>query len=298
MRVETEALWAFHGERLRDGVPPERLIDRVAFSQHPPLRLSRCLHCTHIYRNPRERRESLTQAYDGETPDDAVLSALFETQRTAYRAQAERLRTVAGRAGRGIEIGCYVGGFLAAARQAGWDFTGVDVSAAVSEFVTRKGFAVTIGEITDVRVAAPVDAVTIWNTFEQLYDVHVAVDAARHLLRDSGMFVVRIPNGDFYARWRRRLHGAAAGIATRLLVHNNLLTFPYRQGFTESSLQTLFHAHGFEITHVTGDTLVPIADSWTTRYGAIDERVVKRLQRMVHHGWRAPWVEVYARRVA
>jgi DNA-binding helix-hairpin-helix protein with protein kinase domain len=44
-----------------------------------------------------------------------------------------------------------------------------------------------------------------------------------------------------------------------------------------------------------GDTLVPVADTWTTTYGAVEERLVKRLQHFLQRGWHAPWVEVYAR---
>jgi hypothetical protein len=39
LRSEVEVLWAFHERRLRTGVPPEYLTDRVAFSQHLPLRV-------------------------------------------------------------------------------------------------------------------------------------------------------------------------------------------------------------------------------------------------------------------
>src|SRR4029078_6280006 len=39
VRDEIEALWAFHTRRLRDETPPDRLTDRVAFSQAPPIRL-------------------------------------------------------------------------------------------------------------------------------------------------------------------------------------------------------------------------------------------------------------------
>jgi hypothetical protein len=70
MRSEVELLWAFHERRLRPGVPPEHLLDRVVFSQSPPFRLSRCYHCSHLYRNPQERRESLEAAYDTLIPDD------------------------------------------------------------------------------------------------------------------------------------------------------------------------------------------------------------------------------------
>lgn len=295
IRTEVERLWAFHGARLRTGVPPRFLLDRVAFSQDPPIRLARCTVCGHLYRNPLERVEALAAAYDDAAPDEAVLEGLFETQRAAYAAQAARLTTVVGRAGRGLEVGSYVGGFLAAARERGWSFDGVDVSESAVAFAARRGFTVTRGSIADVHPSSPFDAVAIWNTFEQLPQSRTAVAAARDLLVPRGVLVVRIPNGEFYMRWRRRLDGALAGVAERLLAHNNLLSFPYRQGFTERSLSRLFREGGFEVIHTVGDTLVPIADEWTTRMGAIEERAVKRMERALEHGWRAPWVEVYAR---
>ncbi|HEV2642626.1 MAG TPA: methyltransferase domain-containing protein [Candidatus Elarobacter sp.] len=294
IRAEVERLWAFHEARLRAGTPPEALTDRVAFSQDPPLRLARCRACTHVYRNPRERDVVLRRAYD-DALDASVLQSLFDTQRDAYAAQARRLTRVAGKRGRGLEVGSYVGGFLAAARDAGWMFEGVDVGAAASAFAMRQGFRVTQGEITDVTTAHPYDAIAIWNTFEQLYDSRAAVAAARRMLGNGGLLVVRVPNGEFYARWRVRLRGALSPVAERVLAHNNLLGFPYRQGFTRASLQRLLADGGFEVVCTFGDTLVPIADRWTTRYGAIEERLVKRSERLAQRAWRAPWVEVYAR---
>jgi SAM-dependent methyltransferase len=295
IRIERELLWEFHDHRLKAGVPPEQLMDRVAFSQQPPLRLARCTKCTHIYRNPRERDESLGAAYEDNAPDDSVLDALFDTQRVAYAAQAGRLTKVAGRGGRGLEVGSYAGGFLAAVRDKGWMFDGVDISSRAAAFAASKGFKVMCGEITSVTAAQPYDAIAIWNTFEQLYDSRAAVAAARKLLREGGIFAVRIPNGNFYERWRKRLSGPMSGLAERLLAHNNLLTFPYRQGFTSRSLATLFRGAGFDIVSVFGDTLVPIADQWTTQLGALDERLVKRAERLLEHGWHAPWVEIFAR---
>lgn len=298
IRAEVERLWAFHGARLRTGVPPRFLLDRVAFSQDPPIRLATCRVCTHLYRNPLERSEALAAAYAGAAPEDAVLDALFETQRAAYAAQAARLTHVAGKAGRGLEVGSYVGGFLAAARERGWTFEGVDVSERASVLAARRGLRVTYGTIETMRASRPFDAVAIWNTFEQLPQSRQAVAAARRLLSPGGVLVVRIPNGAFYMRWRRRLAGPWSAVAERLLAHNNLLSFPYRQGFTRRSLTRLLREGGFEIARTVGDTLVPIADEWTTRRGAIEERMVKHVERLVQRGWRAPWVEVYARLVA
>ena len=59
MRTEVEALWAFHSRRLRPDIPPVHLMDRVAFSQHAPLRVVRCVDCGLVYRNPTERATEL-----------------------------------------------------------------------------------------------------------------------------------------------------------------------------------------------------------------------------------------------
>ncbi len=295
MRSEVERVWEFHERRLHDAVPPQFLLDRVAFSQSPPIRLAQCRECTHLFRNPRERAETLGSAYDANSPDEAVFKSLFDTQRIAYQSQAARLAQIAGKSGRGVEVGSYVGGFLAAARDAGWSFDGVDMSQDASAFAARNGFRATHGTIESVSAQAPYDVVAIWNTFEQLYDSRAAVAAARRLLRRDGMLAIRVPNGDFYLRWRKRLGGVAAGLAERVLIHNNLLSFPYRQGFTERSLTRLMRSGGFEIERVYGDTLVPIADRFTTLYGTIEERAVKAVERLAQRGWTAPWVEVYAR---
>jgi len=58
---------------LRPDTPPEHLMDRVAFSEHPPLRLVRCRECGLVYRNPVERLHELEAIYARETPPPEVL---------------------------------------------------------------------------------------------------------------------------------------------------------------------------------------------------------------------------------
>jgi len=68
VRREVEQLWAFHGKRLRPATPPERLMDRVAFSEHPPFRIVECERCGLVYRNPIERAYELDSIYADATP--------------------------------------------------------------------------------------------------------------------------------------------------------------------------------------------------------------------------------------
>lgn len=303
VRAELETLWDFHTKRLAPETPPERLLDRTAFSERPPVRVVRCRRCGLVYRNPQERTRELQDIYeDEEGLERSVLQALHDTQRTSYRDQARRLTRVARTPGTGLEVGSYVGAFLAAARERGWTFEGVDVNGAAVRFARSRGFSVTEGTIDAVASDRRFDAVAIWNCLDQLPDPRDVVARARSLLSPRGVLAVRVPNGEAYARWRVLAvrGGLSRQVATRVLAHNNLLTFPYRYGFTLESLTALLRGAGLEVVHVHGDTLVPIADRWTRRWAGLEERIVKGALRAARTLRLAPptalpWLELYAR---
>src|SRR3954466_11196264 len=112
-----------------------------------------------------------------------VLRALHDAQVTALRVQARALRRALGHAGTGLEVGSYVGAFLAAARDEGLQFEGLDINANVNAFVRTMGFTVHDGELASFDADRTFDAVAIWNTFDQLADPRAAVNAAAKLLR-------------------------------------------------------------------------------------------------------------------
>lgn len=300
VRAEVEALWAFHSRRLRPETPPTQLMDRVAFSQHPPLRVVQCTECGLVYRNPAERAIELASAYAEESPAVERMRALHDTQRASYATQAARLTRVFGRRGTGIEVGSYVGAFLAAARDAGWQFAGVDVNPAANEFTRSLGFRVDDGTIESLDRDRRADVVAIWNCLDQLADPAAALRSARAHLAAGGMLAVRVPNGACWAAMRPLLATPLARPARQWLAHNNLLGFPYRFGFTPRALTRLVERLGFRVEHVMGDVLVPIADRWTRPWAAIEERLVKRAGSVAARLLRgdragAPWFEIYAR---
>jgi SAM-dependent methyltransferase len=299
-KVETEQLWEYHQKRLRPDIPASHLMDRVAFSQRAPLRLVRCDDCGLVYRNPVERATELSEIYEEEGPDDSVLRALHDTQRSAYDAQASRLTEIFGRRGTGIEVGSYVGAFLAAARDAGWQFAGVDVNGETNAFTRALGFQVHDGTIESLDPDRRADVVAVWNCLDQLADPASAVRAARSHLASGGMLAVRVPNGACYAAFRPLLQSPLGGVAREWLAQNNLLGFPYRYGFTPTALTRLVERNGMRVEQVVGDVLVPIADRWTKRWAALEERLVKRIigaGARVSRGDKplAPWFELYAR---
>jgi hypothetical protein len=299
-KIEIEQLWAYHEKRLQPDIPAAHLMDRVAFSQRAPLRLVRCRECGLVYRNPVERATEMAEIYEDEGPEESVLRALHDTQRPAYDAQAARLTEVFGRRGSGIEVGSYVGGFLAAARDAGWQFSGVDVNARTNTFTRSLGFQVEDGTIESLDAERRVDVVAIWNCLDQLADPAAAVRAAGGHHGSGGLLAVRVPNGACYAAFRPLLRSPLATIARQWLAQNNLLGFPYRYGFTPTALGRLVERNGMRVEHVQGDVLVPIADRWTKRWAALEERLVKRVMAAgakLSRGDKplAPWFELYAR---
>ena len=300
LTADAEALWEFHVRRLVPDTPPDRLADRVAFTQRRPYRVVQCLECTLVYRNPRERDFELTGMYAGETVAEEVLQSLFETQRASYEAQAKRLTEVTGRTGSGLEIGSYVGGFLAAARGLGWSFEGRDVNERANAFARQQGLGVTCGTLEDLETTRRYRAVCMWNCLDQLPEPRRAVRLASALLESGGVLAIRVPNGGFYAALRPAIKGFVAPVARTLLAHSNLLSFPYRTGFTVRSLRRLLEEAGLVVVRTFGDALVPIADQWTRRWAKIEERCLKHLLRVPGAAGEAgaalsPWFEMYAR---
>ena len=286
-------LWAFHMKRLSPRTPPERLVDRVAFSQDRPWRVVQCDACGLVFRNPAEKRLELREAYTAEAPPRETLKALHDAQRSSCVPQARRLRRLLRRRGRGLEVGSYVGAFLAAARDARWQFEGLDVNKGVNAFTRSLGFTVHDGDLEHFKSDRRYDAVAIWNTFDQLPDPRAAVRAAAKLLRPGGVLAIRVPNGAAYAALRERLdgRGAMGRIASTVMAHNNLLTFPYRFGFTPHALAELLGDSDLEVERVVFDSLVPTADEWTRRWARVEERLLRPLTRVSK-----PWFEVYARK--
>jgi SAM-dependent methyltransferase len=211
------------------------------------------------------------------------------------------LRRVLGHAGSGLEVGSYVGAFLAAARDEGLQIEGIDVNPDVNAFTRSLGYVVHDGTLESFHPERTFDTVAIWNTFDQLPDPRAAIAAAHRLIRPEGVLAVRVPNGAFYDRWRGLLRHRLAGVrsaARALLAQNNLLTFPYRAGFTPRALGRLLDANGFRVERVRGDVLVPIADEWTRPWARVEERATKSaLRRAVRMRLtEPPWIEIYARR--
>jgi hypothetical protein len=84
---------------------------------------------------------------------------------------------------------------------------------------------------------------------------------------------------------------------------NNLLGFPYLYGYTVETLDRVVCRLPLQRVAVEVDTLVPLADTHTKRWAALEEWIIKTGWRWVsrvdqrRHGvpTLAPWIDVYYR---
>ena len=99
------------------------------------------------------------------------------------------------RTNRLLDIGCGAGSLLEAARRAGWEAHGTEVSRPAVEHARRAGFEVFCGDLS----AAPFpeghfDVVTASEILEHLPDPRVLLAEVARVLRPGGHAVVSIPN--------------------------------------------------------------------------------------------------------
>jgi SAM-dependent methyltransferase len=304
----------FHKRRLfpdRDGhVPQSALTDRVEFTQDYATDIVSCTACGLIFRNPRPTPQAISHTYAQDEYGHDHLAAAFDAQLEPARVKAKSLSPwlLRRREVHIVEVGSFVGSFLSAGQERGWNMLGVDPGHEVTAFCRERGLRVHQGTLADAPLKPQsVDCVAVWNTFDQLPDPHPTLKAAQRVLRPGGLLVLRVPNGACFQwaevmmrRWprplRRWLRAAMAW--------NNLLAFPYLQGYSLPTLDRLTRRYGMQRVAAYPDTLVRLADAQTKAWAAQEERLVKLICRAVcwMEGRRAgslmssaPWLDVYYR---
>jgi 2-polyprenyl-3-methyl-5-hydroxy-6-metoxy-1,4-benzoquinol methylase len=209
--------------------------------------------------------------YIDPVPAAAVAAAAYDTRYyepwsgpAARRARARlwrrRLALLEACQGRGIllDVGCGDGGFLAAARDAGWGVEGIEFSPEGARRASaRLGRPVAVGDLASGRLLrGPFDAVTLWHVLEHLQDAAAMLRAARDRLRPGGLLAVAVPNLDnlpfrcayFLARGRRPpLYEAGA-------------REPHLTHFKPATLRAALERHGFEVLEIRPDrcALTPV----------------------------------------
>ena len=207
----------------------------------------RCPSCGLVFRAELPDEQDLERIYDEnyfrDQPDRADRHGYADYLRDAslHRANARRrLRLLATRMpqrGRLLDVGCAAGFFVAEARLAGWEASGIDVSAAMVDWgLSELGVPVSCASFVHAETLPPqLDAITMWDYIEHSIDPRRDLAKAGEHLRPGGILV--LSTGDI------------GTLSARLAGHRwHLLTPEHHNFFFETrTLRRLLEDTGFDV---------------------------------------------------
>lgn len=130
-------------------------------------------------------------------PGGRQASLRWHGQRLARIEQAGLIDGTARPApGRLLDVGCGAGYFLDAARAAGWQVAGVELSEAAAAAARNElGLDVFTGGLAEAGFSAKsCDLITMFEVLEHMRDPGAALAEAQRLLRPGGLLAVEVPN--------------------------------------------------------------------------------------------------------
>lgn len=240
-----------------------------------------CPRCGLVYANPRPPREKVLARYSPTyfwseyLPSLGVVEGRYDL--TLFdRRHAPLLQMMAARApGRHLlEVGCGAGFFLAAARRAGWNVEGIELSDEAARFAIEQLELKILREPAESAPIPPAafDAAGMFDVIEHLFDPRTVLTALARALVPGGLLVVSTPNFDAASR---RLLGVDWAVLSPL---------EHLYYFTEDSLRRLLEDTGFtEVTfvrqHVSWGPQETMNFDYTHAPGGLRARVTEAIVR-------------------
>lgn len=152
-----------------------------------------------------------------------------------------------------LDVGCGIGNFLAFAEDRGLRAYGVDIEPDAVEAATARGLKVALSDRLDTVVdAGSVDALTLWDVIEHLYEPDPVLARSLSRLRPGGVVLLETPDARF---WVRRvvllLHTLTRA---RLDLTEYLYYWEHKIYFSEAGLRAILGRMGAEVVDVRRDT--------------------------------------------
>ena len=170
--------------------------------QSGDVRVELCARCDVAFVRPVPPAAELENHYDA----NYYAEWMTAQQRARARLWQQRLRSVTSMIDltKGkqdlLDVGCGEGGFLQAARGAGLECAGTELSRYAADHVRLQlGIPVASGELRSISwPAASYDIVTMWHVLEHLTDPRSELVEVHRLLRPGGRLFVAVPNRTSY----------------------------------------------------------------------------------------------------
>ena len=261
------------------------------------MRIVRCQACDLVYVSPTfdeaHYREVYASAeYQDIVRDLGIKSHEYRVQRFGVERVELMTRYNAAERPRYLDVGCSTGFVVEAARDRGWDATGIDLNPSAVEYGRSRGLDLRSVALDEAGFAAgSFDAVSLFDVLEHLLDPVGTLRACTRLLRPGGIVFLYVPNYDSASRL---LMGADA----HFIWPTHHLNY-----YTPITIRDLMAREGLTTEYVATEGL-DIADYlWYRRevHGAEDtglEEIADTLQFLINAGAYGKNLRVIARRPA
>lgn len=166
----------------------------------------------------------------------AVFAAAEDVRALIARDRLESLGALP--VGPCLDVGASTGAFVAAARDAGLDARGIELSADAVRAAQAAGRPVEQARIEDWEPAEPLALVTAFDVIEHLLDPGVLLDRARRWLRPDGLLAMTLPD--------------IGSPVARLLGRHWFFYAPndHFHYFDRATIARLLVAHGFRVERI------------------------------------------------
>lgn len=211
-----------------------------------------CTTCGHGSLDRLPPPEAMEEAYT-DAADPVSLREEEGQVETARRALAQVEQIVS--PGRIVDIGCWTGSFLVAARERGWEPVGVEPSKWASDRARERGLDVRTSGMEDHGLEpGSFRAVAMCDVLEHLDRPAHALDAVGDLLEPGGALYLTVPD--------------AGSRLARVMGRRWWSVLPMHvQYFTRDSLHRLLAEHGFDVRSVRTHAKVFTARYYAERLG-------------------------------
>jgi SAM-dependent methyltransferase len=175
----------------------------IAFGQGPEFPLVQCRNCNLVYLSERPAPEEISAYYP---PDYLPYRKPIQDERFAIMRWArqrnlnQRIKIVEQYApqspGSLLDVGCATGIFLDGMRQAGWQVTGLEISASAALLARQRfGLQVIERQLQEAQLPpATFEAITFWDVLEHTFQPCESLQEAHRLLKPGGVLVLTLPN--------------------------------------------------------------------------------------------------------
>lgn len=167
--------------------------------------IQQCQACGFQFTNPRPNAASIGRYYESaayvshNNGAQGLINHVYKVARyfTVRRKVALITKLNGGQKGRLLDYGCGTGHFLAGAKKAGWQVTGLEPNARARHDAARR-VGQPLQEPAALATLAPgsFDAVTLWHVLEHVHTLNETLGQLIRVLRPGGKLLLAVPNVD------------------------------------------------------------------------------------------------------